>query len=99
MIPTAAPHLFRPGLEVELLEPKSPSDIAPSWPHLHVRDIGHGLNNLLSVIGGYTEMMLAKLEENHPMREMLEEIKTASDRAAILSNQLIAICRKHGGSA
>lgn len=94
MTTLTAPKLFTPELGVESSTPNRPADTDSPWPHLHVRDIGHGLNNLLSVISGYSELMLAKSNVDEPTREMLQEVKTASDRATILSNQLLAISRK-----
>ena len=56
--------------------------------------VAHDFNNLLTVITGYTQMLLAGLEEEHPMRGYVEEIVRASDSAAALTNQLLAFSRR-----
>ena len=56
--------------------------------------IAHDFNNLLSVIGGNSRLALHTLEEDHPAREELTEIRHAGDRAATLTQQLLAFSRK-----
>lgn len=56
--------------------------------------IAHDFNNLLTVIGGYCDLSLAKLREEDPLRRNLTEISKASDRAAVLTRQLLAFSRK-----
>jgi len=50
-------------------------------------------NNLLSVITGYTELLLLKLDGKNPARRELEEIHRAGERAATLTGQLLAFSR------
>ncbi|MEW5847433.1 MAG: PAS domain S-box protein [Myxococcota bacterium] len=52
--------------------------------------IAHDFNNLLSVILGHAVMAAATLEPEHPAREWLDGIETASTRAAELCQQLLA---------
>jgi len=54
----------------------------------------HDFNNLLTIIGGHTELLLAGLPPDAPMRDSLAQIRSASSRAASLTRQLLAFSRK-----
>jgi two-component system, cell cycle sensor histidine kinase and response regulator CckA len=56
--------------------------------------VAHDFNNLLMVISGYAEVILTKLEVEHPLREKAQAIQQASDRATTLTRQLLAFSRK-----
>ncbi len=56
--------------------------------------VAHDFNNLLTAINGYSSLALQRLEDNHPIRSYLEEVKKAGDRAANLTRQLLAFGRK-----
>ena len=56
--------------------------------------ISHDFNNLLTVIIGSSEMLLDSLAADHPLREGLEEIHGAGERAAGLTQRLLAFSRK-----
>jgi len=56
--------------------------------------IAHDFNNLLTIILGQSELMLKRLDRQSPMQEAIEEIKKAGERAASLTNQLLAFSRK-----
>ena len=56
--------------------------------------IAHEFNNLLTVIIGYVELILAGLAPEDPNRANLEQIKTAGGRASGLTQQLLAFSRK-----
>jgi signal transduction histidine kinase len=56
--------------------------------------IAHDFNNVLSVILGYSEMLLAELEPGKPMHEELSEIRDAGKRAANLTRQLLMFSRQ-----
>ncbi len=56
--------------------------------------IAHDFNNLLTVINGYSQLLLETLPQSDPSRESLEEINKAGDRAANLTQQLLAFSRK-----
>ena len=53
-------------------------------------EIAHEFNNLLTVISGYTELLLAPVTETESSWKYLTEIQTASDRAAYLTRRLLA---------
>jgi signal transduction histidine kinase/ActR/RegA family two-component response regulator len=56
--------------------------------------IAHDFNNLLTVISGYSDLTLMRLDKEEPIRSNIEEIKKAGDRAASLTRQLLAFSRK-----
>lgn len=56
--------------------------------------ISHDFNNILTVIKGYSQLLLSELNEDHPLRENLEEIKKATERAEDLTRQLLAFSRR-----
>jgi two-component system cell cycle sensor histidine kinase/response regulator CckA len=56
--------------------------------------IAHDFNNLLSVILSYGEMLLGDMAEADPMREDMEEIRKAANRAANLTRQLLMFSRQ-----
>lgn len=56
--------------------------------------VAHDFNNILTVIRGYSGMAMRRLSENNPIREDLELVKQAGDKAAELSKQLLAFSRR-----
>jgi two-component system cell cycle sensor histidine kinase/response regulator CckA len=56
--------------------------------------VAHDFNNLLMVISSYAELMQNSLAPEHPLRRNVQEIMTASRRAADLTRQLLAFGRK-----
>jgi PAS domain S-box-containing protein len=56
--------------------------------------VAHDLNNLLSPILGYGEMLLDDTAPSDPRREPLEEVVSAGKRAQTLVRQLLAFSRK-----
>lgn len=56
--------------------------------------IAHDFNNLLTAILGYAELLLTDRDEDDPDRTDLEEIQKAGQRAAALTQQLLAFSRK-----
>ena len=56
--------------------------------------IAHDFNNLLTIIKGYSQLSLMELKEGGPLRENIEEINKASDRASDLTQQLLAFSRR-----
>ncbi|MGO9261962.1 MAG: response regulator [Bryobacteraceae bacterium] len=56
--------------------------------------VSHDFNNLLTIINGYCEMLLAEPGLAESAREPLEEIRAAGMRASLLTQQLLAFSRK-----
>jgi signal transduction histidine kinase len=56
--------------------------------------IAHDFNNLLTVIKGYSQLSLVETKEDDPLKENLEEIKKAAEKAADLTRQLLAFSRR-----
>ena len=56
--------------------------------------IAHDFNNLLTVIKGYSELSRMGLKEGDTLRENIDEIQNAAERAASLTRQLLAFSRR-----
>jgi PAS domain S-box-containing protein len=56
--------------------------------------VAHDFNNLLTGILGYCHLMLDEIPQDHPLRPDLVEIKSAGERAASLTGQLLAFSRR-----
>ena len=56
--------------------------------------IAHDFNNILSVIIGYSELILNDLPEDNPLFLDVTTIKESGERAAVLTGQLLAFSRK-----
>jgi signal transduction histidine kinase/ActR/RegA family two-component response regulator len=56
--------------------------------------VAHDFNNMLTVVSGYTDALLHDDLDAATERLMLEGIRTATDRAAALTRQLLAFGRK-----
>jgi PAS domain S-box-containing protein len=56
--------------------------------------VAHDFNNLLTAIQGYADLILLDLRATDPIRGEVEEIRRASERAASLTQQLLAFSRK-----
>jgi PAS domain S-box-containing protein len=56
--------------------------------------VAHDFNNLLTVISGYSDFILAASPPGDDRRADAEEIRRAADRAAQLTQQLLAFSRK-----
>jgi two-component system cell cycle sensor histidine kinase/response regulator CckA len=56
--------------------------------------VAHDFNNLLTVINGYSELVFASLPADHPSRLMSAEIRSAGERGANLTRQLLAFSRQ-----
>lgn len=60
---------------------------------LRVRRAAHALNNLLTVMIGQCEMATTKLPESSQIREDLNEVLIAGDRATALTDELLSLGR------
>ena len=56
--------------------------------------VAHDFNNILTAIVGYAHMTLMKMAKDDPLKLNVEQILQASDRAAALTQSLLAFSRK-----
>ena len=56
--------------------------------------VAHDFNNILSIIMGHGELLKSTVAENDRARSGLEQIRRAAERAASLTQQLLAFSRK-----
>jgi two-component system cell cycle sensor histidine kinase/response regulator CckA len=56
--------------------------------------VAHDFNNLLTVIMGRAYVLLARLGKDHPLWHQIDLIRTTAERAAGLTQQLLAFSRK-----
>jgi signal transduction histidine kinase len=56
--------------------------------------VAHDFNNILAVIMGYTDILIADLAPENPLRDHAEQIRNASRQAAGLTRQLLVFSRK-----
>jgi PAS domain S-box-containing protein len=56
--------------------------------------IAHDFNNILTAIHGNLDMSLADLDEQHPVREGLLEVKQAAERATDMVRQILTFGRQ-----
>ena len=56
--------------------------------------IAHDFNNLLMVIQGYADLLADRLPPGDPLRRNAEQIQSSAQRAASLTQQLLAFSRK-----
>ena len=56
--------------------------------------VAHDFNNMLSVILGYSELIISKLNPFDPILNSLKAVQSAANRSADLTRQLLAFSRK-----
>lgn len=56
--------------------------------------VAHDFNNKLTVIIGYTDMAMKRLDNEHPIREYLQQIRRTSQQSAEIARHLLAFARK-----
>jgi PAS domain S-box-containing protein len=56
--------------------------------------VAHDFNNMLSVINGYSELVLEQLPPDSALRDDIGEILNAGQRAALITHQLLAFSRQ-----
>lgn len=56
--------------------------------------VAHDFNNMLTAIQGYSELLVEKFSQEDPRLNYVNEISKASERAALLTRQLLAFSRR-----
>ena len=56
--------------------------------------VAHDFNNLLTPITGYSQLAISTLSASDPLRNDLQEIQKAAERAATLTRQLLVFSRR-----
>lgn len=56
--------------------------------------LAHDFNNMMTVVSGYSDILLARLSPQDPLYANLREIKKAGDHASQLTRQLLAFSRR-----
>ncbi|MBN2280238.1 MAG: response regulator [Candidatus Marinimicrobia bacterium] len=59
--------------------------------------IAHDFNNILSIINGYSELILSKTKKDFLFYDFLKEIHEAGIRASVLTRQLLLFSKKEPG--
>ncbi len=59
--------------------------------------VAHDFNNMLSVISGYSELILNQISPDNPFREYIREIFKAGERASDLTRQLLLFSKTDVG--
>ena len=59
--------------------------------------VAHNFNNILTALGGYCELLLAKLPEDSDCRPEAEQIKRAADHATSITRDLLVFSRREAG--
>jgi two-component system, cell cycle sensor histidine kinase and response regulator CckA len=57
--------------------------------------IAHDFNNILTAILGYTDFLLLEVAGDSPLREDLDEIRLAAQRATALTRQILTFSKGH----
>ncbi|HSR49969.1 MAG TPA: PAS domain S-box protein [Acidobacteriota bacterium] len=56
--------------------------------------VAHDFNNLLTTILGHCDLMAYQMDEEHPLRENISEVRKSAVRASSLTQQLLTFGRK-----
>ncbi len=56
--------------------------------------VAHDFNNLLTVINGYGDLVLSQMKAGDPLQSSVQEMRAAGEKAAALTQQLLAFGRK-----
>jgi two-component system, cell cycle sensor histidine kinase and response regulator CckA len=80
----------------------SPSQVSPSQVSQSQKmetvgrltgGVAHDFANLLTLIAGYSDILLNRISENDPLRPELDEIRNAANRGSNLTSQLLGYTR------
>lgn len=56
--------------------------------------VAHDFNNMLTPILGYSEMIMTEIDDNHPFKDLANEIHKAASKSRDLTRQLLAFARR-----
>jgi signal transduction histidine kinase len=56
--------------------------------------LAHHLNNMMTVVNGYSDLLLQRTAEDDPRRRDIERIRDAGERAAGLTREMLAFGRR-----
>lgn len=56
--------------------------------------VAHEFNNILTAIIGCAEILLMRMEKESPLRHFVEQVMVSAERAAELTESLLAFCRR-----
>src|SRR5206468_6109306 len=56
--------------------------------------VAHDINNMLTVITGYSDLLLGTMSSADPSRDLIGEIRKSGERATTLTRQLLAFSRQ-----
>jgi PAS domain S-box-containing protein len=56
--------------------------------------LAHHLNNMMTVVTGYSDLLLSRLPEDDPRRRDISRIRDAGERAAVLTREMLAFGRR-----
>ena len=56
--------------------------------------IAHDFNNILTAISGNTQLAISDLPENHPVQELLAQVRQSASRATSLVRQILTFSRQ-----
>ncbi len=56
--------------------------------------VAHDVNNMMTVVTGYADLLLSQLTPDDPNRPLVEELRHAGDRTAGMSRQLLSFSRQ-----
>ncbi len=59
-----------------------------------ISKIAHDINNALAAVAGHSAVLLRRLDPNHRLRKDVEQIEKAAERAATLTDQLLALTKR-----
>ena len=95
---TGAPERFM-GIAINITERKTLEGLLQQAQKMEsvgrlAGGVAHDFNNMLGVILGHTEMALKTVDPTLPIHINLEEIRSAAERSADLTRQLLAFARK-----
>lgn len=93
---------IRNAVERKRLEEENKSILAQLFQSQKLEAIGvlatgvaHDFNNLITAIRGSADMALFKCEANHPAVKDIKNVQAASERAGLLTRQLLLLSQKH----